>query len=272
MARVLEGDGVGMLALPPVALLFLGLFSPVAALLYNAVRGYGVTGLFTHPFEDPGFLAGAQKTLAVSVVITLITLVVGVIFTLAVGLAGPKLGQLLMGILFLTFWVSLLVRTYGWVLALQPAGALDTVVGRELGLYQTLPGLVPPMVHVMLPYMVLPLYAGLRNLDPAQLRAARSLGGGELLTLRKVVLPALLPGGLAGAVLVFVLSLGFYVTPSFLGGPGDRLVAIVIGTEFGRGQDLAGTATLGSLLLIVVLALYFIADRWLGIGKQWERA
>jgi putative spermidine/putrescine transport system permease protein len=268
---VLNGSGIRFLALPPLALLAIGLGVPLVAIFVSGIRAYGIGGLFTHPVHDTLFVHAAVKTLWLSALIAAITWVVGLVFTLALGLAPPRLGKTLFAILFLTFWISLLVRTYGWVLTLQPAGALSSVLPSSANIYQTLPGLLPPMVHVMLPYMVLPMYTGLQNIDPAQLRAARSLGAGELLTLRRVVVPALVPGSVAGAVLVFVLSLGFYVTPAFLGGPSDQLVAIVIGTQLGRGQSLAGTATMGALLLIVVLALYFIADRWLGIGKQWGR-
>jgi ABC-type spermidine/putrescine transport system permease subunit I len=250
--------------------LLIGLGLPLVAIFVSGGRQFGAAGIITHPLHDTLFVHAAVKTLWLSAVITALTWVVGLVFTLAVGLSRPWLSKTLFGILFLTFWISLLVRTYGWVLTLQPAGALSSVLHSAGGLYQTLPGLLPPMVHVMLPYMVLPMYAGLRNIDAAQVRAARSLGAGELLTLRKVVLPALVPGSVAGAVLVFVLSLGFYVTPAFLGGPSDQLVAIIIGAQLGRGQTLAGTATMGALLLIVVLGLYFIADRWLGIGRQWE--
>jgi ABC-type spermidine/putrescine transport system permease subunit I len=268
---LLNGSGIRFLALPPLALLAIGLGVPLVAIFVSGIRAYGIGGLFTHPVHDTLFVHAAVKTLWLSALITAITWVVGLVFTLALGLAPPRLGKALFAILFLTFWISLLVRTYGWVLTLQPAGALSSVLPSGANIYQTLPGLLPPMVHVMLPYMVLPMYTGLQNIDPAQLRAARSLGAGEMLTLRRVVVPALVPGSVAGAVLVFVLSLGFYVTPAFLGGPSDQLVAIVIGTQLGRGQSLAGTATMGALLLIVVLALYFIADRWLGIGKQWGR-
>lgn len=271
-SSVLDGTGARFLALPPLVLLAIGLGVPLVAIFVSGIRDYGPAGLFTHPFSDTLFVHAALKTLWLSALITAITWIVGVVFTLALGLSHPVLSKVLFGILFLTFWISLLVRTYGWVLTLQPAGALSTVLPSSTNVYQTLPGLLPPMVHVMLPYMVLPMYTGLKNLDAAQLRAARSLGAGELLTLRRVVLPALIPGSVAGAVLVFVLSLGFYVTPAFLGGPSDQLVAIVIGTQLGRGQTLAGTATMGAMLLIVVLALYFIADRWLGIGKQWGRS
>ena len=271
-SSVLDGTGLRFLALPPLAMLAIGLGVPLVAIFVSGAREYGVAGLFTHPLHDTLFVHAAVKTLWLSVLIAAITWVVGLVFTLALAFSPPWLSNTLLAILFLTFWISLLVRTYGWVLTLQPAGALSTVLHSNGTIYQTLPGLLPPMVHVMLPYMVLPMYTGLKNLDAAQVRAARSLGAGELLTLRRVVLPALIPGSVAGAVLVFVLSLGFYVTPAFLGGPSDQLVAIVIGTQLGRGQSLAGTATMGAMLLIVVLALYFVADRWLGIGKQWARS
>lgn len=268
--RVLGTSGVRFLVLPPLVLLLIGLGLPLIAIFVSGGRQFGAAGIVTHPLQDTLFVHAAVKTLWLSALITVLTWAVGLVFTLALGLSRPLLSKILFAILFLTFWISLLVRTYGWVLTLQPAGALSSVVHSAGGLYQTLPGLLPPMVHVMLPYMVLPMYAGLRNIDPAQLRAARSLGAGELLTLRSVVVPALVPGSVAGAVLVFVLSLGFYVTPAFLGGPSDQLVAIIIGAQLGRGQSLAGTATMGALLLIVVLGLYFVADRWLGIGRQWE--
>jgi ABC-type spermidine/putrescine transport system permease subunit I len=127
------------------------------------------------------------------------------------------------------------------------------------------------MVHILLPYMVLPIYAAVASIDPSQLRAARSLGGSSTLVLRSVVLPSLRSGAMAGTVLVFILSLGFYVTPAFLGAPGDRVVAIVIGEVFGRQRDLALASAMGVLMLAAVLLLYFAADRVLRISEQWER-
>jgi ABC-type spermidine/putrescine transport system permease subunit I len=218
------------------------------------------------------------KTLYLAVATTVATWVLGLLFTLALGLARPLVGKILFGILFITFWISLLVRTYGWVLTLQPNGALD-LIGKKLGLtdtgfglFQTMPGLVPPMVHIMLPYMVLPIYASLQSIDPAQVRAARSLGASEGLILRRVILPGLRSGSWAGVLLVFILSLGFYVTPAFLGGPGTQVVAMVIGLQFGRLENLGLTAAIGTLLLVAVLALYVVADRVFKIGDQWERS
>ena len=89
--------------------------------------------------------------------------------------------------------------------------------------------------------------------------------------LRTVVLPAMRSGAAAGGVLVFVMSLGFYVTPAFLGGAGDQVVAIVVGTQLGRLQDLGGAAAVSVVLLVATLGLYVLADRVLGIGEQWEK-
>jgi putative spermidine/putrescine transport system permease protein len=270
-------NGGGWLLLPPAVLLIVGLAGPVIATLWVAVRENGPVGTVTNPLQEELVTNSIGKTLWLAVLVTLATWVCGLLFTLAVGLAPRWLGGLLFGILFITFWISLLVRTYGWVLVLQPNGALDSL-GRWLavdedgfGLFQTMPGLVPPMVHVMLPYMVLPIYASLMALDPAQVRAARSLGGSELLVLRRLVLPALKSGSWAGILLVFILSLGFYVTPAFLGGPGTQVIAMVIGVQFGRLENIGLTAALGALLLVAVLALYLFADKLFSISKAWER-
>jgi ABC-type spermidine/putrescine transport system permease subunit I len=274
---VWDGSGARWLFLPPAVLLVIGLLGPLVAVVVAGSADHGLAGMFAEPFHSDLFLRAAWRTLWLSALVTAGTWVVGTIYALALGLAPRWLRRVLFGALFLTFWVSLLVRTYGWVLTLQPTGALDRLVealglaDNGLGLYQTTAGLVPAMVHIMLPYLVLPVYAALRGIDPAHLRAARGLGAGEVLILRKVVLPALRAGSVAGAVIVFVMSLGFYVTPAFLGGPGGQLVAIVIGTEFGRLQNLGGAAAMGVVLLVATLGLYLLADRFGKISEQWER-
>jgi putative spermidine/putrescine transport system permease protein len=272
----LPGGG-GWLLIPPGLLLLLGLLGPVLVTVAVAVRDNGPAGVVTEPLSNSLVLGSIWKTLILATATTVVTWICGVLFTLAVGLARPATSKILFGVLFITFWISLLVRTYGWVLTLQPNGALD-LIGRTLGLtdtgfglFQTLPGLVPPMVHIMLPYMVLPIYASLQAIDPAQIRAARSLGASEWLVLRRIVLPSLSSGAWAGVLLVFILSLGFYVTPAFLGGPSTQVVAMVIGLQFGRLENLGLTAAIGTLLLVAVLALYAVADRLFKISEQWER-
>ena len=266
---VRTGVGRRWLFLPPALLLGLGLVAPLVAVVIAGAAD-GPLAMVTGPFSDQTFLRAAVRTLELAAMVTAGSLVIGTVYALALGLAPRRLSAALFGVLFLTFWISLLVRTFGWILTLQPAGALDAL-GLSGGLYQTTPGLVLAMIHIMLPYVVLPVYAGLRGIDPSHLRAARSLGGGELLVLRTVVLPALRSGVAAGGVLVFVMSLGFYVTPAFLGGAGDQVVAIVVGAQLGRLQDLGGAAAVSVVLLVATLGLYVLADRVLGIGEQWEK-
>jgi ABC-type spermidine/putrescine transport system permease subunit I len=277
--RARTGPGGGRwLLLPPALLLVLGMLGPVLVTIVVALRENGPVGAVTQPLQDDLVRNSIGKTLFLAVAVTIATWVCGLLFTLAVGVSRPVVGQILFAILFMTFWISLLVRTYGWVLALQPNGALDAIsralglTSEGFGLFQTMPGLLAPMIHIMLPYMVLPIYASLRAIDAAQVRAARSLGASEFLVLRRLVLPGLRSGSWAGVLLVFILSLGFYVTPAFLGGPGTQVLAMVIGVQFGRLENIGLTAALGALLLVAVLALYVVADRIFKISEQWERA
>jgi ABC-type spermidine/putrescine transport system permease subunit I len=124
----------------------------------------------------------------------------------------------------------------------------------------------------MLPFFILPVYASCLRLDPNLLRAGQSLGGGPLAVLRHVVLPHLRPAILAGASIVFMLSLAFYVTPLLLGGPGDLTVATLIAREFNEVYDLGSAATMAVILLIVVLALYLVIDRFVRLIPALEEA
>ena len=165
------GSGARWLALPPLVLLGVGMLLPTLAVVWIAVTGDdGVAGLVT-PLQSETFRSAVVRTLWLSALCTVLTVVVGVVYALAIALAPRWLSGVLVGVLFLTFWISLLVRTYGWVLSLQPAGALDSLV-QDLGLadgldlFQTMPGLLLAMVHIMLPYVVLPVSAALSSIDP----------------------------------------------------------------------------------------------------------
>ncbi len=269
--------GARWLLVPPGVLLLLGLLGPIVVTVGVAIRDNGVVGTVTNPLADQLVVRALWTTLWMALVVTVATWAIALVFTLAIAMSPRWLSATLFGILFATLWISLLVRTYGWLLVLQPNGALDQIgkatglTTEGFGLFQTMPGLIPPMVHIMLPYMVLPLYGSLRQVDPAQLRAARSLGGSETRVLWRLVLPSLRAGSWAGILLVFIMSLGFYVTPAFLGGPGSQVIATIIGIQFSRLDNLGLTAAIGTLLLIVVIALYLLADRLFKISQQWER-
>jgi len=274
-AALTGGTGATWLLVLPAALLQLCVVVPLVAIATTALSEG--TGKATHTVADSLFLDAARRTVVLAAMVTANCWVVGSLYSLSLLLTRGWVRLFLLASLFITFWISLLVRTYGWIVLFQPNGLLQHALhtfglhsGDQLNLLQTTPAMYPGMVHIMLPYMILPIFGSLATLEPAQLRAAQSLGARPLTILRRVILPQMRAGSLAGVILVFILSLGFFVTPRFLGGPDDLTVATIIDREFEQVFDFIAASAMGLTLLIAVLALYVIADRALGVSRQWE--
>jgi ABC-type spermidine/putrescine transport system permease subunit I len=260
-------DGRAALLVLPLVCGATFLILPLCALTARALSEDGVSAV-AHTLENELFLSAVWRTLLLSITVTLICSIVGTGYAIAVTAVGRVFGAALLAALFTTFWISVLVRTFGWVLLFEPNGALDQFL-RKLGLldqpldiFQTTGAMYPAMVHVMLPYQILPVYAAMRRLDPSQLKAAQSLGAPPRTVLRHVVMPHVRPAILAGAALVFMFSLAFYITPALLGGPGDFTVATIIAQTFNQELDFAQAATMSLLLLVFILVLYLLVDRF----------
>lgn len=271
--RFLDGRGTGLLLALPA--LYLGIFLVVPLVFVFTTAFSEGTGHAFDALGDALFHKAVWRTLQMAAIVTVMCAVIGFLFSVAVCLCRGRVRLFLLAALFLSFWISLMVRTYGWVLLLQPAGVLDDALqglglrSEPLDLLQTAPAMYPGMVHIMLPYMVLPLLAALRNLDAGQLRAAQSLGAGPLTVLRRVVLPGVRPAMAAGSLLVFILSLGFFVTPAFLGGPRQLTVGTILEREFSTNFDFAAASAMGASLLIAVVLLYLLADRAFDLSGRW---
>jgi putative spermidine/putrescine transport system permease protein len=269
----LGGSGAFWLLLLPAAFLVLLLAVPLGFLAHEALGESG----FSTAASDAIFREAAVRTVIMATVVAAFTLVLGTAYALALAVSPRWVAVLLLISLFTLFWTSLLVRTYGWMLLVLPQGPIYTVLhalglrDQPLELFQTTIAAYPAMVHVMMPYVVLPVYAAIRQLDPTQLRAARVLGARPLLTLRKVVLPQLKAGIMAGAILVWILSLGFYVTPELLGSPLEPTVAGMIGATFIAPDQTSQGAAMSLMLLAVVIVVYVAADRAFKVSEQWGR-
>jgi putative spermidine/putrescine transport system permease protein len=270
-----DGRGTGpLLALP---FLYLAIFLIVPLVFVFTTAFSEGSSHAWDALTDGSFHAAVRRTIVMSAVVTVICAVVGFVFSIAICLCRGPLRAFLLGALFLSFWISLMVRTYGWVLLLQPAGVLDDalhtlgLLGQDepLSLLQTAPAMYPGMVHIMLPYMVLPVFAALRNIDAGQLRAAQSLGGGPWTVLTRVIVPSVRPALAAGSLLVFILSLGFFVTPVFLGGPRQLTIGGILEREFSTTLDFAAASAMGASLLIAVMVLYMLADRAFDLSGRW---
>ena len=182
----------------------------------------------------------------------------------------PRAAQLVFGILILSMWTNLLARTYAWMVLLQRTGVINkTLIGlglihEPLPLVNNLIGVTIGMTYIMLPFVILPLMGVIRKIDPAVLQAAALCGASRFQALRYVLLPLVAPGLAAGGLMVFVMSLGYYVTPALLGGTANMMLAELI-AQFVQSLvnwGMGGAAALA--LLVVTLALYALQLRLFG--------
>ncbi len=214
------------------------------------------------------------KTFILSALITGVCLLLA--FPIAHLLATLPMAKanLLMILVLLPFWTSLLVRTTSWIVLLQQKGVVnETFValgligdGNRLNMIYNQTGTIIVMTHILLPFMVLPLYSVMRVIPPSYARAARSLGATSWTTFRRIYLPQTLPGIGAGALLVFILAVGYYITPALVGGADGQLISNLIQFHMAK-SNWSQAAALAAMLLLGVLLLYWLYDRLVGIDK-----
>jgi putative spermidine/putrescine transport system permease protein len=214
------------------------------------------------------------KTFLVAGAITLICLFLA--FPVAHLLATLPMAKssLLMIMVLLPFWTSLLVRTTSWIALLQEQGvANDLLVGLglitedgRLTMMYNLTGTIVAMTHVLLPFMILPLYSVMKVIPPSYARAARSLGATSWTTFRRIYLPQTLPGIAAGSLLVFILAVGYYITPALVGGADGQLISNLISFHMNK-SNWSLAAAIAGMLLAAILLLYWLYDRLVGIDR-----
>ncbi|MEZ5847031.1 MAG: ABC transporter permease [Geminicoccaceae bacterium] len=216
------------------------------------------------------------RTLWISLLITFMTLLLGFPVAYLLATLPLKYSNLLMIMVLLPFWTSLLVRTTSWIAMLQQQGVLNDLLvwsglvsddGR-LELMHNQTGTVVAMTHILLPFMVLPLYSVMRTISPSFMRAAQSLGAPRFLAFWRVYAPLTLPGVGAGAILVFILAIGYYITPALVGGTSGQLISNFIAYHMQSSLNWGLAAALGSILLFCVLLLYYIYNRIVGIENM----
>ena len=210
------------------------------------------------------------KTLNMALVITLLCALLG--YPLAYYLAGlpSNRANLLLVLVLLPFWTSLLVRTTSWIALLQTNGVINSflmgigLIGQPFEMLYTSFATVAAMTHILLPFMILPLYSVMKSVPPTYLRAAVSLGSSPIAAFFRVYVPQTYPGIGAGALLVFILAIGYYVTPALLGGADDQMLSYYIARYTNVEVNWGMACALGALLLAATLLLYGVYRR---IGK-----
>lgn len=216
------------------------------------------------------------RTLWLSALITAACLLLG--FPVAYLLAALPLrySNLLMICVLLPFWTSLLVRTTSWIVLLQSQGVVNDlfVIAGLIGddnrvqMIYNATGTVVAMTHILLPFMILPLYSVMRTISPSYVRAARSLGATPFTAFTRIYLPQTTAGIGAGCLLVFILAIGYYITPALVGGQSGQLISNIIAYHLQRSLNWSLGAALGTILLVGVLALYYFYNRVVGVENM----
>jgi putative spermidine/putrescine transport system permease protein len=219
--------------------------------------------------QADGSIALSSPQTRIYLEVLLRTFTIGLTVTL---LCLPRVANLLMILVLLPFWTSLLVRTTAWIVLLQSQGVVNGVL-ESLGLI-TEPiqmiynrfGVHVAMTHVLLPFMVLPLYSTMRAIPPVYRRAALSLGASPMQAFLRVYLPQTVPGVAAGCLLVFILAIGYYITPALVGGAADQMISYFIAFFTSETANWGMAAALGAVLLVITSMLYWIYSRIAGTG------
>ena len=261
-----------LLMLPALAMLVFMFLAPLALFFVRSLTEFdGTTAEFIDQGRDllfsQAYLTALGTTNWISLLVTLATLLIG--YPIAYYLTTATGGGVTIVVLsiVLPYFTSIIVRTFSWMVLLGEHGLVNEIllatglISAPLSLMYNRLGVLIGMSYVLLPYMVLTLYAAMRAIDPALLRAAAGLGAGGFYTFRRVYFPLSLHGVLSGALIVYILSIGFFITPALMGGQHDIMIAMLIDRALEVAVDWPSAALMSLTLLVVTLALYAVYYR-----------
>jgi putative spermidine/putrescine transport system permease protein len=212
------------------------------------------------------------RTFRIGLTVTLLSLLLGFPVSYLMATRPPEVANLLMILVLLPFWTSLLVRTSAWVVLLQNEGIVNNlliwmgILDKPARLIYNAIGVHVAMTHVLLPFMILPLYSSMKTIRPITMRAAASLGAPPTVAFLRVYLPQCLPGIAAGTLLVFILAIGYYITPALVGGAADQMLSYFIAFYTTDSVNWGMASALGVVLLATTLVLYGVYSRLAGDG------
>lgn len=258
------------------ALLFLLVFFiyPMADMLLRSLDGQGQGYTLEHYVRlasEPVWLKIISITFQISLLTTLCTLLLGYPLAYLLSALRPRMAGLLMILVIIPYFTSILVRTYAWMVLLGTDGIVNRLlidlglIDSPLALMYNRFAVLLGMSYVLLPYMVLALYSVMRGIDSSLLRAAHSLGASRLSAFLRIFLPLTFPGIAAGGLIVFIMSLGFFVTPALMGSDLDTMISMVIQQQVETYFDWSFASSLAAVLLALTLIAFFVYERVVGM-------
>lgn len=216
------------------------------------------------------------RTLKIAIIVTLAGILLGYPVAFLLSTLPARSSNMLLILVLLPFWTSLLVRTTAWIAMLQGQGVLNDLFvlfglatdEDRFSLIYNQTGTLIAMTHILLPFMILPLYSVMKTIQPSYVRAARSMGATQWTAFWRVYFPQTIPGIGAGGILVFILAISFYITPALVGGEDGTMISNFIDFHMRKSLNWSLAAAMGLVLLVIVLFLYWLYDQIVGIDNM----
>ena len=264
------------LAAPLILLLAFAFLYPVGKLIWASFAtntGYTAEH-YLRIWYEPLYLKILWRTISIALLVTVASFLLGYPVAYATNMAKGRWGLLIIVCVLIPLWTSVLVRSYAWILLLQRKGIVNNLlleggfISTPLRMIYTEGAVMVAMTHVLLPFMILPIFSSLKSIPPDLARAASNLGAGPVQTFFRITLPLSLPGVYAGSLMTFILALGFYITPALLGGPSTLMMATVIGQQTTELLNWPFAGALSGVLLGATLLLVIVFRRTLSLNKE----
>ncbi|ASJ71545.1 ABC transporter permease [Granulosicoccus antarcticus] len=232
-------------------------------------------GIESKPENERIYLTLFVRTIFLSMAITFSCILLGYPVAYLLANLSVKASNMVLILVLLPFWTSLLVRTSAWKVLLQQQGVINDLLvwagiisdAGRLVMINNMTGTIIAMTHILLPFMILPLFSVMKTISPTYMRAARSMGASDSMAFWRIYFPNTVPGIGAGSILVFILSIGYYITPELVGGTKGVFISNRIAYHISSSLNWGLAAALGSILLVLVMALYWTYDRIVGIDN-----
>ncbi|PMR73410.1 ABC transporter permease [Billgrantia endophytica] len=264
-----------VLMLPAILVVFTLLVVPMGWLFWQSLYAEGGFSLehYRRIFSEGIYWNTFALTFRISFIVTLLALLMGYPVAYAASILPQRWAMLVLALVILPFWTSVLVRAYAWLILLQRSGVVNQtlmasgITDAPLPLVHNELGTIIATVHILLPFMVLPLYATMQKIPYDLMQAGASLGGSPLHVFLRVFLPLSMSGVLAGMTLVFVLCLGFYITPELMGGGRTVMASMLVSRNIQLYSDWGAASAVSVVLLVCVLAIFYVVGRLISLEK-----
>jgi ABC-type spermidine/putrescine transport system permease subunit I len=231
---------------------------------------------YIHFLDKPLYAKVLLRTLRVSAIVSTVCLLIGYPVAYLLAYTKGRRRTIYLGCIILPFWTSILVRNYAWIILLQRKGVINTVlqwvelIDKPMRLLYTEPAVQIGMIHFLLPFMILPIYSVLKRIDPNLVLAASNLGAKPWSAFFHVTFPLSFPGVGAGLSIVFIIGLGFFITPALLGGPNDLMISTLIEKQI-NVDDWPFASAIAFILLFITVILIMIFNKVVGLNRIYSQ-